>query len=60
MKVMITGSGGREHALAWRVIQSHDVDRVFVAPGNGGTATEPGISNVDLDVMDIDGQIAFA
>ena len=60
MKVLITGSGGREHALAWRVIQSPEVDRVFVAPGNGGTATEPGVSNVDIDVMDIPGQIAFA
>lgn len=60
MKVLITGGGGREHALAWRVMQSSDVDAVFVAPGNAGTATEAGISNVDIDILDIAGQIAFA
>ena len=60
MKVMVTGSGGREHALAWRASQSSDVDTVYVAPGNAGTALEPGLSNVDIDVMDIAGQVQFA
>ena len=49
MKVMVTGNGGREHALAWRASQSKDVDMVYVAPGNAGTALEPGLSNVDID-----------
>ena len=60
MKVMVTGSGGREHALAWRVIQSSTVEKVFVVPGNAGTALDEGIENVDFDVMDIAGQISFA
>jgi phosphoribosylamine--glycine ligase len=60
MKVLVTGNGGREHALAWKLGQSSSVSEVFVAPGNAGTAVEPGIKNVDLDVLDIDGQIAFA
>ncbi|MDO6806319.1 phosphoribosylamine--glycine ligase family protein, partial [Wenyingzhuangia sp. 1_MG-2023] len=40
MKVLIIGSGGREHALAWKALQSPQVDTVFVAPGNAGTARE--------------------
>ncbi|MFT4677175.1 MAG: phosphoribosylamine--glycine ligase [Patiriisocius sp.] len=60
MKVLVTGNGGREHALAWKLCQSPGVDKVFVAPGNAGTASEPGIQNVDLDVLDIPGQIAFS
>ena len=60
MKVMVTGSGGREHALAWRVIQSSKVEKVFVVPGNAGTALDDGMENVDIDVMDIAGQISFA
>ncbi|RPI44144.1 MAG: phosphoribosylamine--glycine ligase, partial [Betaproteobacteria bacterium] len=47
MKILVVGSGGREHALAWKLAQSPRVTRVFVAPGNAGTATEPGCSNVD-------------
>ncbi len=43
MHVLIVGGGGREHALAWKVAQSDRVDRVSVAPGNAGTATEPGV-----------------
>ena len=41
MKILIVGSGGREHALAWKCAQSSKVSEVLVAPGNGGTATEP-------------------
>ena len=48
MKLMVIGSGGREHAIAWRLAQSPRVQVVYVAPGNGGTATEPGLENVDL------------
>jgi phosphoribosylamine--glycine ligase len=60
MNVMIIGSGGREHALAWKAAQSPRVDTVFVAPGNAGTALRPGIENVALDVMDFAGLAGFA
>ena len=43
MKVLVIGSGGREHALAWKLAQGDRVQTVFVAPGNGGTATEPSV-----------------
>jgi phosphoribosylamine--glycine ligase len=52
MNVLIIGGGGREHALAWKVAQSSHVETVFVAPGNAGTAAEPGIQNVDIPVND--------
>ncbi len=48
MKILVIGSGGREHALAWKLAQSPRVSQVFVAPGNGGTATENGLVNVPL------------
>ena len=48
MKLLVIGSGGREHALAWRLAQSPKVSRVYVAPGNGGTAREDGVFNVEL------------
>ena len=60
MRVLIIGSGGREHALAWKVAQSARVDQVFVAPGNAGTALEARVQNVDIAVEDIDGLVAFA
>ena len=60
MNVLITGSGGREHALAWKVAQSPRVDTVYVAPGNAGTEGEPGIENIALGVMDFAGLAAFA
>ncbi|MCK0105187.1 phosphoribosylamine--glycine ligase [Marinobacter sp. S0848L] len=60
MNILIIGSGGREHALAWKAAQSPLADKVFVAPGNAGTAREPGLENVDLDVMDLDGLANFA
>lgn len=50
MKILIVGSGGREHALAWKAAQSPKVSQVFVAPGNAGTALEPTIKNVALAV----------
>jgi phosphoribosylamine---glycine ligase len=49
MKILVIGSGGREHAMAWRLAQSPKVSRVFVAPGNAGTAREEGLHNLDLD-----------
>jgi phosphoribosylamine--glycine ligase len=60
MNILIIGGGGREHALAWKVAQSPLASRVFVAPGNAGTAQEPGLENVDLDAGDIDALLAFA
>ena len=48
MKLLVIGSGGREHALAWKLASSPRVQKVFVAPGNGGTATEVGVENVAL------------
>ena len=60
MHVMIIGSGGREHALAWKAIQSPKVSQVFVVPGNAGTATEPGVSNVDIDIHDFAALTDFA
>ena len=60
MKVLIIGSGGREHALAWKCAQSPRVDDVLVAPGNAGTGLEPGVSNVAIGAEDIDALLAFA
>ena len=60
MKVLVVGSGGREHALAWRALQSADVEEVLVAPGNAGTEIEPGLRNVDLNVADADGLVHLA
>ena len=51
MKLLVIGSGGREHAIAWRLAQSPRVSRVYVAPGNAGTALEDGLFNVDLDTI---------
>ena len=48
MKLLVIGSGGREHALAWKLAQGARVQKVYVAPGNGGTAAEPGVENVAL------------
>lgn len=58
-KVLVIGSGGREHALAWRLSQSSTVEYTFVAPGNAGTANEPNIENVDLDTTDFEQVIKF-
>jgi phosphoribosylamine--glycine ligase len=60
MKVLIVGSGGREHALAWKCAQSPKVSEVLVAPGNGGTATEPRVRNVDVAAEDVPGLVALA
>ncbi|MDR2871737.1 MAG: phosphoribosylamine--glycine ligase, partial [Xanthomonadaceae bacterium] len=55
MKLLVIGSGGREHALAWKLAQSPRVDQVFVAPGNAGTATEHKCCNAAVSATDIDG-----
>jgi phosphoribosylamine--glycine ligase len=60
MKVLVIGGGGREHALAWKLGQSARVDEVIVAPGNAGTAREPGMRNAAVAVTDIDGLLALA
>lgn len=60
MKILVTGSGGREHALAWRIAQSPQVEKVYVAPGNAGTAAEPGVENVAISPMAFDELIDFA
>ncbi|MBD3894839.1 phosphoribosylamine--glycine ligase [Halomonas sp. ML-15] len=60
MKVLIIGGGGREHALAWKVAQSPAVERVFVAPGNAGTALEPKLENIAVAANDLAGLEAFA
>lgn len=52
MKLLVVGSGGREHALAWRLAQSPNVQCVYVAPGNAGTATEPGLENLPITSID--------
>lgn len=60
MNILIIGNGGREHALAWKVRQSPQAARVFVAPGNAGTALEPGVENVALAATDLESLITFA
>ncbi|HEX5313308.1 MAG TPA: phosphoribosylamine--glycine ligase [Gammaproteobacteria bacterium] len=60
MKVLIVGGGGREHALAWKTAQSPAVERVYVAPGNAGTAVEPRCENVAIAATDIAGLLEFA
>ena len=60
MNILIIGSGGREHALAWKAAQSPLAEKVYVAPGNAGTALEPSIENVDIDSGDFDALKAFA
>ena len=60
MKVLIIGSGGREHSLAWKCAQSPSVEKVFVAPGNAGTALEDKVENIAIDVMDFPALAEFA
>jgi phosphoribosylamine--glycine ligase len=60
MNVLVIGGGGREHALAWKAAQSPMVNKVFVAPGNAGTAIEPKLQNVAIDVLDIEALAQFA
>ena len=59
MQILIIGAGGREHAIAWKIAQSPRVSHVYVAPGNAGTAHTPKVSNVDIDVLDLDALASF-
>jgi phosphoribosylamine---glycine ligase len=59
MKALVIGSGGREHAIAWKLSQSPESDGVFVAPGNGGTALESKLTNVDITPTDFDALVQF-
>ncbi len=59
-KVLVVGAGGREHALCWKLSQSDGVERLYCAPGNGGTSALPKTSNVDLKVSDFAGIAKFA
>lgn len=60
MKVLVVGNGGREHALAWKLLQSGNVEQVFCAPGNGGTASLDRCQNLPIAVDDFAGLDAFA
>ncbi|TVO38182.1 phosphoribosylamine--glycine ligase [Vibrio algivorus] len=60
MNILIIGSGGREHALGWKAAQNPDVETVFIAPGNAGTALEPKLKNINIGVEDIDRLVEFA
>ncbi len=60
MNILIIGNGGREHALGWKAAQSPLADKIYIAPGNAGTALESGLENVDIAATDIAGLLAFA
>lgn len=60
MKILVVGSGGREHALAWKLAQSPRVQAVLVAPGNAGTAHEPKLRNLPIAAEDIDALVSYA
>ena len=60
MKILIIGNGGREHAFAWKCSQSNKVSKIFVAPGNGGTAQENKVQNINIGAEDSDELLRFA
>jgi len=60
MHILILGSGGREHALVWKLSQSATVKTIFLAPGNGGSQQEQKVINVDLDIADFPALVKFA
>jgi phosphoribosylamine--glycine ligase len=60
VKILVIGGGGREHALAWKAVQSDGVEQVLVAPGNAGTGGETGVENVPIGAEDIDGLVSLA
>lgn len=60
MRILVLGSGGREHALAWKLARSALVDHIYVCPGNGGTSSEPKSSNVSLSISNFPSLVEFA
>jgi len=60
VRILLLGSGAREHALTWKLCQSQLLDHIYVCPGNGGTAQEPKTSNVDLSMTDFPRLVEFA
>ena len=60
LKILLLGSGGREHALTWKLAQSPLVERIYVCPGNGGTSQEPKSSNLNLPINDFAQLVEFA
>jgi len=60
MNILVIGSGGREHALAWKCAQTDRVNHVYVAPGNAGTSLEPKVKNITIDVLDFPALAQFA
>jgi len=60
VNILVIGGGGREHALAWKVAQSSQVTKVYIAPGNAGTASEPKMENVAIGVEDTEALVQFA
>ena len=60
MKILVIGGGGREHALAWKAAQSTLVEKVYVAPGNAGTAQEPKLENIPIDANNLEELLEFA
>jgi len=59
MKILVVGSGGREHAIGWKAAQSNLVEKIFVAPGNAGTAMEPRLENISIEATDIQTLVKF-
>ena len=59
-RVLIVGSGGREHAFTWKISLSNKVDQIFVAPGNAGTSQEHKTTNIDISPNDIPALIQFS
>ena len=60
MRILVLGSGGREHALVWKLSQSPTVKEIFLAPGNGGSHQEKKVVNVDLSIADFPALVKFA
>ena len=60
MKILVIGSGGREHAIAWKLSQSPLISKIYIAPGNAGTSKEPSCENISIQATDLPGLLAFA
>ena len=60
MHILVLGSGGREHALVWKLSKSTAVEKIFLAPGNGGSHKEPRVVNVPLSIADFPALVKFA